>query len=624
MPFDPAASTERYSAFSRAQYDMGDLTVYAEGSYAQSTTQYNLIYPQEGLTATAFTIFANNAFLPSSVAAQLGTTPSFTLKRISRDLGSVHLDTRSRTYRAIAGLDWDIGSGWKLNAYYMHGENRYRNGIGNDVIRRNLYAAADAVISPANGQIVCRSTLAGLDPGCVPINLFGEGAPSRAALNYVLGTSVGNLTLKEDVASAAINGTLLSLPAGSLDVAAGIEYRREAGVQRDDNITTAVVDFTGVRGVPASLNTGVPGGFEYNNALPFSGSYDIKEGFVEANAPILKDIALVHSLSLNGAVRVIGYSTAGTVVTWKAGAIYEPFTDLRFRVTRSRDIRAANLAELFTGLQPAPSLVVYHGVTTPVLGLRSGNPHLQPEKADTLTAGVVYRPSFLPGLGLSVDYYNIDLKDAIQQLTNQQTADFCANGSTVACSQISFDSTGQLNISTPTLNLASVKNSGVDFEFDYNRRFTTASIGVRGLVGYLAKQVTKVPGGGTPIDRAGDIGVSGLPHWTGSLQMTVARGAITAFVQERFVGGGKIDNTLTSAQLADNHVGPVFYTDITLNGRIATNRQYSLNLYLTINNLFGRNPPIAPNSPFGVYRTTNPTVYDIVGRFITVGARVRL
>jgi outer membrane receptor protein involved in Fe transport len=621
-PFDPTAATKRYAAFSRAQYQMGNVTLYGEGSYAQSTTQYNLIYPQQGITATGYTIFAGNAFLPSSVAAALGATPSFTMKRISRDFGSVHVDTRSRTYRAIAGLDWDMGSGWKLSAYYMHGQNEYRNAIHNDVNRRNLYAAADAVTNPANGQIVCRSTLQGLDPGCVPIDLFGEGAPSRAALNYVLGTSIAKLKLKEDVASAVINGSPFALPAGPFDIAAGVEYRREAGVQRDDSITTSVVSGTGVRGVPASLLTGVTGGFEYNNALPFAGHYDIKEGFVEANAPILKDVPFVHSLSLNGAVRVIDYSTAGTVLTWKAGASYEPFADLRFRATRSRDIRAANLAELFTGLQPAPSLVVYHGVSTPVLGLRSGNPNLKPEKADTLTAGFVYRPSFIPGLGVSVDYYKIDMTNAIQQLTNQQTADFCANGSSISCAQISFDASGQLNIATPTLNLASIKNSGVDFELDYNRRVGGTTLGVRGLLGYLAKQVTKVSGGGAPIDRAGDIGVSGLPHWTGSLQLTAARGPISGFIQERFVGGGKIDNTLTPAQLANNHVGAVFYTDVTLKDRIVTGSRNSLDLYVTINNLFARNPPIAPNSPFGVYRSTNPTVYDIVGRYITVGAKV--
>ena len=623
-PFDPIAAIERYTAFSRVQYRMNNLTFYAEGSYAQSTTQYNLIYPQQGLTATSFTIYNGNAFLPADAAAELGATPSFTLKRLSRDFGSVHVATRSRTYRAIGGLDWDIGSGWKASAYYMHGQNDYRNTISNDVIRRNLYAAADAVINPATGQIACRSALAGLDPGCVPIDLFGEGAPSSAALNYVLGKSVGNLRLKEDVASAIINGSPFSLPAGPFDIAAGTEYRREAGAQTDDAITTSVVNATGVRGVPASLTNGVPGAFEYNNAQPFAGHYDIKEGFLEVNAPILKDMTLARSLSLNGAIRVIDYSTAGTVFTWKAGASYEPFADLRFRVTRSRDIRAANLAERFTGLQAAPSLVTYHGVSTPVLGLRSGNPNLKPEKADTLTVGAVYRPSFLPGVGISVDYYNIDLKDAIQQLTNQQTADFCANGSTAACSEISVDPSGQLNIATPTLNLASIKNRGVDFEFDYSGHIGTTAVGIRGLAGYLAKQLTRVAGGGAPIDRAGDVGVSGLPHWTGSVQLTASKGHFSGFVQERIVGGGKIDNTLTPAQLADNHVGAVFYTDVTIKQRFSTGTQHSLDLFVTVNNLFARNPPIAPTSPFGVYRSTNPSVYDIVGRFITVGAKVEL
>lgn len=622
LPFDQSAGIERYAFFSRAQHQLGSATLFAELSYAQSTSTFRSIPPQQGLTPTAFTIFSENAFLPDAIASALAPGASFTMKRVSADFGRATTNTRNRTARAIIGLDWDLGAGWKVNAYAMHGDNRYRNLIGNNVIRRNLYAAADAVIDPVSNRIVCRSTLLGFDPGCVPINLFGEGAPSADALNYVLGTSIAHFHTKEDVASATISGAPFDLPGGAFDVAAGIEYRRESGRNRVDPLTAAVNDATGVRGFPASLLNGVPGGLEYNNTQAFHGKYDIKEAFVEFNAPLLNAMPFVHLLSVNGAARVIDYSTAGTVLTWKAGVSYEPFADLRFRATRSRDIRAANLAELFTSGQTAITVVNYQGVSTPAIGLRSGNPALKPEKADTLTAGAIYRPGFIPGLGISVDYYHIKLKDAIQELTNQQTIDFCANGSSVACANITFDSSGQLTLLTPLLNLASVVTSGVDFEMTYRRRVGETDITLRGLVGYLAKQVTTVPGGAGPVDRAGDIGVAGLPKWTGSVSATIEHGSFTAIVQERYISGGKIDGTLTPAQLADNHVGAIFYTDLTLRNRFQASASRELELSLSINNLFNRNPRVVPAAPFGNYRSTNPAVYDIIGRYISVGARI--
>lgn len=631
LPFDLSAGVERYSAYGRAQYEIADgVTIYTELSYAQSTADYDFQQPQVGITATDYTIFSDNAFLPAEVRTRLGiptpTGPSatptalFTLKRINVDSGFINSASRSQTFRIVGGIDWEFADGWELNAYYQYGENKFRVQVTNDPMYRRRYAAADAVFS--NGQIVCRSTLLGLDPGCVPTNLFGDGAPSAASYAYINGTSQRDLLVTESVASLSANGALFTLPAGDVNVAFGVEYRKETADQTTDAITSAPPNFTGIRGAPAALNTGVAGGWHFNVAQPLVGEYSVTEGFLEVDVPLLADVTLARSLSVNGAVRLIDYSTVGQVTTWKAGVSYEPVDGVRLRGTMSRDIRAANMEELFTtAVVNSIGGLLINGRPVAATGLRGGNPNLDPEIADTTTIGVVLKPDFIPGLGLSVDYYDIEISGAIAQLLPQQTVDQCAAGSAVACGNVRIDASGQYQILLPTLNLASVKTSGVDFEATYNTDFEDGSnLGLRLLVNYVDKMETTVPGS-LPVDRAGDIGLTGLPQWSGVFQATYVNGPWTVFGQQRYVGGGKIDSTLTSAQLAGNDLDPVWYTDVTV--------QYTLDmdgtaveLFGTVNNLFNQMPRIAPAVPFGNYRPTNASLYDTVGRFFTVGVKI--
>ena len=616
-----AAGLERWSNFARLTYEAAPgLSFFAEGAYAKSTSAYDIV-ANTANGALAYTIFSDNAYLPANIRAQMlqaGIT-SFKLGRTNDDYPFIRADSTSKTFRAAGGFTYDISPDLGVEGYYSHGTNKYSVLTLNDPVYRRRYASADAVLDPVSGKIVCRSTLSGFDPGCVPTNLFGSGSPSLDSINYVLQTAHQYLTLKQDVASLIVRGSPFSTGAGNVSLAAGFEYRKEQARQTSDEIAATAISATGLRGMPAGV-VGQVGGYQLSSNQPFTGSYDVKEGFLEAELPLLADKGGFHLLSLNGAVRYIDYSTVGGLTTWKLGAVWEPFADLRFRGTRSRDIRAANVSELYTPPVGTQGTVIYNGTSTFYLGKRSGNPLLKPERADTTTVGVVYRPSWFLGFAASVDYFDINLKGAIAQLTAQQTVDQCAAGNADVCSQISFLGT-QLIINGPTLNLSQIKTRGVDVELSLNRPLGQGRLNIRALGSYLDKFETQTPGS-TPVDRAGDISVGGTPKFTATLSANYSSDIGGIFIQERLIGSGNVDNTFTPAIIADNHVPAVWYTDMTLRAN-ALRGDDRMQVFLTVNNLFNKTPPIVPSIPYGAYRATNFSLYDVVGRYITVGFNIK-
>ncbi len=238
---------------------------------------------------------------------------------------------------------------------------------------------------------MCRSTLTKSNDGCVPIDLFGYGAPSQASINYILGHRASGLPLRSGRGELSANGSVLSLPAGNLSVAVGAGLgARKSSNQTADEISQRIRTGAGIQGYPIGLINTL-GGFERTNPQPASGKYDVTEVFTEVEVPLLKDQLLAKSLTLNGAARYVDYSTSGNVVPWKAGAVWEPTDWLRFRGTRSRDIRAPNLGELYRGSSQGTANVVdpfRNNANVAVLTGSIGNPNLTPEIAQGKTIGV--------------------------------------------------------------------------------------------------------------------------------------------------------------------------------------------------------------------------------------------
>jgi outer membrane receptor protein involved in Fe transport len=257
------------------------------------------------------------------------------------------------------------------------------------------------------------------------------------------------------------------LPAGAVSLAFGGEYRNEAAHAGAD---------------PTSLISS----WYVGNYKPFRGSYDVKEGFAELLIPVLKNSPVGKSLAINLGGRVTNYSTSGTVETWKAGVTYHPVDDLRLRFTRSRDIRAPNLNDLFLG---GVSLAL--PVTDPfrnnqpltILQVTSGNPNLKPEIASSLTGGIVYSPRWFNGSSLSVDYYDIKIRDAIATSAAPMIINLCFQGNQAFCGFLHRDATGTLTeVDVVPFNAQSEKARGIDFEADYRTNLGPGQLQLRTLV----------------------------------------------------------------------------------------------------------------------------------------------
>lgn len=421
-----------------------------------------------------------------------------------------------------------------------------------------------------------------------------------------------------------MEGALFSLSGTPVTFATGVEYRRETARQTVSDSVQTIIDNTGVRGAPANVQ-GQVGPFSVGNPKPQSGKVSVKEAYLEVNAPLIEDATLIHSLQVNGAVRFTDYSTSGSVTTWKVGASYEPIPDLRFRATRSRDIRAPTIGELGSGTIQSQSTIrdPDSGSTFPFFGLSSGNPNLKPERADTWTAGIIIQPRFLPRFTFSADYYDIRIEDAIGSLTAQQTVDECARGSTVACDNITIIGS-QYRILLPLLNLNRLKVTGLDMEANYRIPIGNGGLTLRALANYQGKLETTTPGA-APINRAGEVGTtvgSGNPKWLGSLSATYEQAGLSGFVQGRYIGKGT-QNALyvDGVDIDRNGVPSVVYVDASLGYRLPAADNH-VKLFATVNNLFNKAPPLVPiQTGVGVVNT-NTTLYDAIGRYFTFGVEV--
>jgi outer membrane receptor protein involved in Fe transport len=630
---------QRDAAFGQATFDVTpNMSVYGAATVARNHVKYNSL-PTFELSNTAFTIFADNAFLPASVRAamQAGNIGSVTVGRISPDFAIPHMDAVSDTQQFTVGVNGTFAGDWGYSGYVQTGRNHALYKTSDDPMSDELYRAADAVLNPATGQIVCRSTLSDPNDGCVPLNIFGFGNASPSAKDYITGTAVQDVHVRQQVAEFSVHGNLFDLPGGPLGVAAGVGYRREKFSQRVDPRSTEIrsghvtlsngQDYT-IRGFPPGLINTL-GGYERTNPQPTGGNYDVREAFAEVNAPLLTDVAWARSLTVNGAIRYTDYSTSGGVTSWKVGVVYMPVDGLTLRATRSRDIRAPNLGELYQGSSQGTSTVTdpqrnrqsFNALTGAV-----GNTALTPELSDTTVIGFVAQPSFLPGFSMNMDYYDIDIRDAISALSAQQEIDFCDQGATQMCGFVQRNSEGIITrVQLPFFNVASRKTTGVDTEISYTMPLSTFSDGwdgqltFRGLVNYISKFKTKVPGA-PAIDFAGDISQS-LPKWSGTFTGDLKVGRHELFVQERWIGSGKFSNTLTASDIDRNHVPNVFYTDVTYTYEITEDR--SIVGFVTVNNLFDRDPEptlgfLIAGASFG-----NRGLYDLIGRTYTTGVRFK-
>ena len=600
------------SAFSRFSYDFNDkLSVFSEFSYSKSRATLDSV---PYMRFANITIRNDNAYLNPTVKAQLAAAgqTSFTLGSTNQNLGNSHYTLDRQLTRYLVGANGSFGGNWSWETYAQRGITKFVQDAGNDPNIAHYNLAIDAVQSPS-GAIVCRSTLTAPTNGCVPLNLFGVSTISAAQRSYLLGNSHQPITFIQDVASATLRGEPLSVPAGKVSIAAGLEYRRESYSATSDALSQGLTYYLG-------------------NYQPSNGNFDVKEGFVETVVPIVRDLPLVKALDFNGAVRETDYSTSGSVTTWKLGTTWDVVDDLRLRATRSRDIRAANLAELFRA--PAYQVTnVSDPVTSTTVGISQitqGNRNLTPEVADTTAFGVVINPRWLKGFEASVDYFNIDISSAIFTPTAQQTISFCAAGVTVLCSAITRNSTNAItSVIVQASNINSESDRGLDIEASYRLSLADLAPMVGGNLTFreFATHIDKraIRGFGTVIDYAGtNADTTAVPSWKSIFTAAWNRGPFTSTATIRYIGSGRITNVLPL--IGNGDVPAVTYLDLSLAYKFTLPQAAQAEAYFVVQNAFDKDPPVAPPSTASlnlISTGTNGYIYDILGRQFRGGIRLR-
>lgn len=619
VPFiKQVAATKHLSTFAHLDYELGNgIEFFAEGSYAWSQGFNYIVEPMD---FGSNTIKRGNPYIPQAIQDEMDqqSITSFQMGRVGNDFGPGRYKSTNEVYRIAAGLSGEISSNWSWDIYYQYGRTDYRFDGENLKYTANYGRAVDAMRAD-NGSIVCRVALTDPSSPCRPLNLFGENNWSQDAYAYAFGESFSTLNYQQHVSAANVQGDLFDLPAGPVSAAFGVEYRSESASGQSDPVSKVNGFFVGNQ--PA-----------YDGKL---GTIDVIEGYAETIVPLLADRPMAEKLELNGAVRFTHYNPAGSVVTWKAGLIYEPVDWLRFRASRSRDIRAPNIGDLFS-----PLVATFRGIVNPntlqqslVPARTGGNPNLLPEKADTTTIGAVIAPTGpLSGLRFSVDLYEIKLKGAIGAIGAQTLVDRCFSGATEFCSAVDIDTQGEITqVREIPFNLNQYVARGIDFELGYSGSIGSVGIDFRSLATYT-KDLIMVDSRGS-IDRAGQSGrpisgVSGVPHWIIYNTVSADFDKLRVALAHRWIAPSKYDATLIGPDdpaydpslpnsINDNTVDGRHYFDLTLNYKLDLGGSSEVDLYATVSNLLDADPPVAPSNS----GATNNAYFDVVGRAYRVGTR---
>jgi outer membrane receptor protein involved in Fe transport len=575
-------------------------------------------------------IRSGNPYIPASVQQIMtaNNIQTFALGRAFGDVGNALGESTTKTYRGVASLKGVFGdSSWKWDGYYQYGRNDVRLDVSNNVSISRMRNAIDAVTN-SSGQIVCRinadASTANDDPNCAPFNPFGRNRFSDAAKAYVTPGGFQSTAIRENVLAANTQGDLFDLPAGAVQLAGGVE-RRTQKLDGNADPLSQTVDFYTL------------------NGQALGGKIEVTEGYLETNIPILKDLPGARALELNGAGRRTHYKFTSpssgdnslSVTTWKAGLSWEVIPEVRFRATKSRDIRAPNLFELFGPVTSGGGGIIDRakgGVQLNPQQLSGSNPLLVPEVADTWTAGVVFRPGgFLEGLQVSADYYDIEIDKAIGTLGGQTVLDRCFLGATEFCQYVTRDGSGNLvQIRNVLLNVNKQITKGIDVEAAY--RFDMASAGNLDLrlLGTIVNDLITVDSAG-PTQRAGMTGwragtQAGMPDWSADLLTTWSRGPLSLTMHNKYIPDGLYNNALIGPEQAGysitltnsantNKVSSAFYTD--LSGQWQIND--ALVAFAAVNNAFDKDPPTAPS----IAGNGNFILFDPIGRSYKVGMRAK-
>jgi outer membrane receptor protein involved in Fe transport len=566
---------ERYTAFINASYDISDtVEAYFQFNHMNYDSAYQRGGWSAGSTAPLALIPVTNPFVPADLRTILNSRPTpnapFNFTFSTSRIGDTKYEFGYDLNEYMAGLRGKIGQDWTWDIYGSYGTtaaSETTSGWVNVAAWNTLINAADG------GASICAG---GFNPFLAQSL---EKTPGQEACFNYLNRSLRETTdFTQQIVEGSLQGGLFELPAGQVRFAAGGSYRRQTYDYRPpgERVRNEVwpVQITG----------------------PAKGSYDVYEGYGEVFLPVLKDLPFVKELNVDLAYRYSDYNLVGSVNTYKASVDWAFIDSLRLRAGYQRAIRAPSLGELFAPPERASSgigstasgagdpcdftgrlrnasinpnaaqvraLCIAQGIPTSVIdifrfagssvsGIASGNTQLQQETADTITAGFVWDSHFqaplLRGLRASIDYYDIDVEDAIGVITAQVGLSRCFNAdgqsnptydpNNYYCQLTTRNVSGGIETQRqPTLNLAAYEVSGIDFQLDW--ALDGGDFGMPGdlsfnlvlsnLLNYKIQNLADAPFldySGTIGNAQIDAGAIGFPEWKASLSANYRVGAL--------------------------------------------------------------------------------------------------
>ena len=669
---------ERTQLSALASFRIND---YAE-AYADLTSTKNRVVlnlAESGSFTTTYSLPIGNPYIPEPLRAILCTAYAITTPcavgntqevrlRIQRrfvELGPRGNDFDNNTQQWTLGLRGAIPflGDWSYDGYLQKGESTQQS------VRRNWgsFSKLQQSLRSVNATTCTVNT-----NGCVPIDMFGPaGSITAPMLNFINLSSIGSTRVEQRVASFSVSGDLgpVKSPLSKLpiSVALGVEQREVVA----SNVGDAPTQIGG-----EVLGTGA--------ATPDRrGFLKLNEGFVEANLPLVNGMTGVNSLSMELGYRATDFKTEATARnynSWKVGLDYAPIKGLRFRAMQQRATRAPSINELYApvvtglsnlgtdpcagpGLSPArigtagsiEALCVATGVPASQIGLLAppsagqinatsgGNLGLGPEEADTTTVGVVFEPSLVPGLTMTLDYYKIDLQKAVSSATTLQVVNGCYTSAlnpglspgALFCGFIRRDGFGSLNggpgVITQSSNLGSYLTEGVDLDIDY--RFALKNIGLASWgtvqVGVKAALVSKFDFKSLPtvdtIPFAGNYGLnSGNPYFKTKFTQSTKWDVGNFSVGYQWKHQSRVNVDQGTGTFHEPYRSIKAYDYIDLNGHYDVTKNFRLSL--TVNNAFDKQPPVVGNTIGGTgpnSGNTFPQAYDAIGRYVSVAARLK-
>lgn len=623
------APNDLTSIFTKGTLNLpADMTFTTTAMFAQRNSKTQVAgYPLSSTSQVANKVFISrdsyyNPYGNQGIGVAPGAGQDVFFARRTIELPRI-TKNKNRTLHIDAALEGKLNLGstaWDWSVGYNHSSVSGTTESSGNINLVNLAKALGPSFIGADGVVRCGTSMTTVVPGCVPFNILGgPSASTPEALAYVNHNGGGSYDSTVNSATADISGEIFQLPAGGLGLAVGLERRHVRGSDNPDSLEQL------------ALTTNLAG-------FDTMGDYTVKEAYAELNIPVLKGVPFAQSLTVNLASRYSDYSNFGDTTNSKISLTWKPINDLLVRGTVAEGFRAPALGDTFGGgsqsfdayldicdsafgraardpviaarcaadgvpagfrqkNQAGANVPAGGAQTTVAFNTGVGNQSLTPETATTRTAGFVYNPSFLNGLTVAVDYFDIEVKNRISNIGVSYTLNQCyVEQVQEFCDNFSRDATGQITqLNRGNKNMGSMSTKGVDLELNYRLpRMAYGQFAVRSQTTYTDEYILQSTNTSEKLDYSGDYPIYRVKS---NVSLDWALGNWSATLGARYFGPIKTSCIFTwctdpegqsNSYDGYNRIGSTTITDLSVGYKTAWNGK----IMVGVNNILGRKPRV--------------------------------